>query len=158
MPTNNKTSLGLNSWLGTDKPKRSDFVEDNTTINTLLTGHFNDTAKHLSAADRLMLTDAFVLGNYTGTGTPTQVVSLPFEARMVIVFMEQSTMNDYVPAGAGGYNENNFAIATKKGESMGLRLNANKLTVIQNQSVPSGGGIFTNLNSKSDGYVYIAFR
>ena len=31
MPTNNKTpKLKLNSWLGTDKPMRSDFVEDNT--------------------------------------------------------------------------------------------------------------------------------
>ena len=30
MPTENKTAnLGLNSWLGTDKPQRADFVEDN---------------------------------------------------------------------------------------------------------------------------------
>jgi hypothetical protein len=158
MPTNNKTSLGLNSWLGTDKPKRSDFVEDNTILNTLLSSHFNDTAKHLSTADRLLLTDAFVLGNYTGTGTPKQVIAIPFEPRLVIVFMDQAVMNDYVPAGANGYNENNLAIVTKKGGSMGLQLDANKLTVMQSQSVPSGGGIFTNFNSKSDDYVYIAFR
>ena len=34
MPTSNKTEhLGLNQWLGTDKPKRADFVEDNAAID-----------------------------------------------------------------------------------------------------------------------------
>jgi hypothetical protein len=158
MPTNNKTSLGLNSWVGTDKPKRSDFVEDNATLNTLLTAHFNDAAKHLSTGDRTMLTDSFILGNYTGNGASTQVITLPFEPRMVMVFMEQAVLNDYVPVAASGYNENNFAIVTKKGGSMGLLLNANKLTVYQNLSIPTGGGIYTNLNSNSEDYVYIAFR
>jgi len=158
MPTNNKTSLGLNSWIGTDKPKRSDFVEDNATLDTLLTTHFNDTSKHVSAADRTLLTDSFILGNYTGNGAVSQIITLPFEPRMVIAFMDQAVMDDYVPVGASGYNENNFAIVTQKGGSMGLLLSENKLTACQSRSVPTGGGIFTNFNSDSDNYVYIAFR
>ena len=43
MPTEQKTSLGLNRWQGTDKPARSDFVADNETLDTLLTEHFGDT-------------------------------------------------------------------------------------------------------------------
>ncbi len=156
MPTNNKTSLGLNSWIGTDKPKRSDFVEDNTTINTLLTTHFNDTAKHLSAADHALLTEGFVLGNYTGNGAIAQEITLPFEPRIVFVFLEQGVMNNYVPKDS--FNKNNFAIITKKGSSMGLKLSENKLTVCQSQNTPSVGGIFINFNSDSDEYVYIAFR
>lgn len=37
MSSTNKTSLGLNNWLGTDKPQRADFNKDNELINTLLT-------------------------------------------------------------------------------------------------------------------------
>ena len=33
MPAQNKTSLGLNQWLGNEYPKRVDFVEDNRIIN-----------------------------------------------------------------------------------------------------------------------------
>ena len=40
MPTEQKTSLGLNRWQGTDKPARSDFVADNETLDALLTEHF----------------------------------------------------------------------------------------------------------------------
>lgn len=36
MATNNKTSLGFNDWLGTDKPERQDFANDNKLNNTLL--------------------------------------------------------------------------------------------------------------------------
>lgn len=156
MPTNNKTSLGLNSWVGTDKPMRSDFVEDNTTLNNLLTGHFSDTTQHLSTADRTMLTDSFILGNYTGNGASTQVITLPFAPRMVIIFMDQFLMNRY--AANGSYNENNFVIVTTMGGSLGAFLSADKLTVCETQNIPSGGGILSNLNSESDDYVYIAFR
>lgn len=156
MPTNNKTSLGLNSWVGTDKPMRSDFVEDNSTLNTLLTTHFNDTTQHLSTADRTMLTDGFILGNYTGNGASTQVITLPFEPRMVIIFMEQAAMIRYTPNGS--YNENNFVIVTKMGGSVGAFLSADKLTVCETQIAPSGGGVLSNFNSDSDEYVYIAFR
>ena len=156
MPTNNKTSLGLNNWIGTDKPKRSDFVEDNTTLDFLLTTHFNDTAKHITAADRAFLTESFVVGNYTGNGALSQVLTLPFEPRMVIVFMEQASMNLYVPSAS--FNQNNFGIVTKMGGSMGLVLSAAKLTVTQTQKTPTGGGILIDFNSNSDEYVYIAFR
>nr|DAK14229.1 MAG TPA: hypothetical protein [Caudoviricetes sp.] len=33
MPAQKKTSLGLNQWIGSEYPKRVDFVEDNKTIN-----------------------------------------------------------------------------------------------------------------------------
>ena len=51
MPTEQKTSLGLNRWQGTDKPARADFVADNETLDSLLAEHFGDTQAHLSAED-----------------------------------------------------------------------------------------------------------
>ncbi len=156
MPTNNKTSLGLNSWLGTDKPKRSDFVEDNTLLDSVLIGHFNDASKHLSAADRTLLAQGFVIGTYMGNGLATQDITLPFEARLVIVFCQHRAANVYRTG--GGYNENNFAIVSKNGSMLGVTLNAAKLTVTQTQSTPSAGGTLNNFNSSVEDYAYIAFR
>ena len=37
MPTSNKTpALSLNNWLGTDKPMRSDFTEDNLILDSVI--------------------------------------------------------------------------------------------------------------------------
>ena len=33
MPAQKKTTLGLNQWIGSEYPKRIDFVEDNKIIN-----------------------------------------------------------------------------------------------------------------------------
>jgi hypothetical protein len=156
MPTNNKTSLGLNSWLGTDKPKRSDFVEDNTLLNTLLTAHFNDTFGHLSAADRLLLEQGVAVGTYLGDGQASQDITLPFEAKVVIVLLPHKPAILYKTSGE--YTENDFAVATAMGATLGLTLDQSKLTVCQTLTVPAAGGILNNLNSASKEYVYIAFR
>ncbi|MBW7572710.1 hypothetical protein [Caproiciproducens faecalis] len=156
MPTNNKTSLGLNSWVGTDKPMRSDFVEDNTLLDTLLTGHFGNAQMHLSPDDRTLLTQPFTVGSYCGDGAATQVITLPFAPRLVLVFLEQMPANDYFPG--GGYNENSFAAVTKTGGSAGVLLSADKLTVYQTQNPPAGGGILNNLNGDTMNYIYVAFR
>lgn len=156
MPANNKTSLGLNSWVGTDKPMRSDFVQDNALLDSLLTAHFGNAAMHLSPDDRTLLTQAFTVGGYCGNGGASQVITLPFAPRIVLVFHEQMPAGDYFPA--GGYNENNFAIVTKLGGSSGVILTAEKLTVYQTQSAPAGGGILNNFNSDTENYIYVAFR
>lgn len=38
MPSSNKTTLGLNLWSGTDKPKKNDFNADNRIIDAALAG------------------------------------------------------------------------------------------------------------------------
>lgn len=156
MPTNNKTSLGLNSWVGTDKPMRRDFVDDNTLLDTLLTSHFNNTDVHLTAADRTQLKEGFVIGTYSGNGAAKQEISLPFDARLVIVFLSLSVCNLYVPS--GGYNKNSLAFATKQGNTMGINLGTAKLTVFQTQNTPSNGGTLNNFNCDGGQYEYIAFR
>jgi hypothetical protein len=156
MPTNNKTSLGLNSWLGTDKPKRSDFVEDNTCLDSLLTAHFTDTSKHLSTADRTQLEQSFVMDTYTGNGLLSQDITLPFEAKLVFVFFTRRPANIFRQS--AGYNENNFAIVTNSGATLGIYLDKTKLTVCQTLTIPSSGGTLNNFNSAGSSYVYLAFR
>ena len=156
MPTNNKTSLGLNSWLGTDKPKRSDFVEDNTCLDSLLTAHFTDTSKHLSTADRTQLEQSYIIDTYTGNGLISQDITLPFEAKIVIVFFMCQPTDIYRLS--AGYNENNFAIVTNSGATMGIYLDKTILTVCQTLTIPAAGGILNNFNRSGDSYVYVAFR
>ena len=53
MPTSNKTpALSLNNWLGTDKPMRSDFTEDNLILDSVIVGHLQGAVSKLSAANR----------------------------------------------------------------------------------------------------------
>jgi hypothetical protein len=154
MPTNNKTSLGLNSWIGTDKPKRSDFVEDNVLLDTLLTGHFNDAERHLSAEDRTRLEQSFALGTYTGNGLDSQDITLPFAPRIVIVFFQRKPAYAY----RNEYYENNFAIATTEGSMIGVFLDQNVLTVCQTLDTPEAGDTVDNFNRAGNLYTYIAFR
>lgn len=43
MASTNKTeTLGLNQWIGSDKPKMEDFNSDNRLIDTALAGHRAD--------------------------------------------------------------------------------------------------------------------
>lgn len=156
MPTNNKTGLGLNSWVGTDKPKRSDFVSDNTLLDSLLTTHFGDSVKHLTDSDRTMLSQAFVTNTYYGNGQAQQEISLPFEPRMVFVCYPNRPVLYYRSSGA--YYDSNFGIVTALGGTAGLSLNKAKLTVSQDQSNPAAGGIKTALNTSGSVYIYVAFR
>ena len=156
MPTNNKTSLGLNSWVGTDKPKRSDFVDDNTLLDSLLTAHFNDNTKHLTAADRTLLTQAFVSGVYVGNGQAQQDITLPFEARLVMVFALNKPTVLY--RSSGGYYENNFAVVASSGAMGGMTLTKAKLSVFEDQTTPTAGSTKNNLNNSGSAYIYIAFR
>jgi hypothetical protein len=156
MPTNNKTSLGFNRWLGTDKPKRSDFVEDNTLLDTLLTGHFGDAAKHLSAADRTRLEQGFTVGTYTGDGLVSQDITLPFEAKIVFVFFQRKPAYFYQPSGQ--YYENNFTVATTGGAMLGVYLDKAVLTVCQTLGTSGAGDTVNNFNRSGSSYTYIAFR
>lgn len=156
MPTNNKTALGLNSWVGTDKPMRADFVADNVLLDSLLTGHFNDTQKHLSPADRALLTEGFVLARYTGNGAGSQDITLPFEAKIVIVYGYRKPAASY--NAAAGYNECSFAVITPLGGMQGVYLDGNILTVCQSAAAQAAGGTLCNLNASGAVYFYAAFR
>ena len=53
MPSSSKTSvLGLNQFVGSDKPKMDDFNYDNNKLETLVGGHLEDETCHLTAAER----------------------------------------------------------------------------------------------------------
>ncbi|MCI9274086.1 MAG: hypothetical protein HFE39_09075 [Clostridiales bacterium] len=156
MPTNHKTpKLQLNSWLGTDKPMRSDFVEDNTLLDALLGGHLEDSQLHLSQQDRTALSSPFVVTLLGGTGDASRNHVLPFAPRLVLVYLRNAPFSRY--DADRGCTVCNAAAAGSGSKSGGIALNGTTLTLTQSQSVPEDH-IFYNLNANGGQYACVAFR
>ena len=68
MSSSNKTELGLNLWLGGDKPKREDFCNDNLIIDKQITEHKNDVSYPVSQEDREKCHKNVHCGLYYGSG------------------------------------------------------------------------------------------
>ena len=158
MPTNNKTpNLNLNSWIGTDKPKRQDFVNDNNIIDSVVGSHIANTVIHMTAAEKELLNSSISVGTLAGDGNATCTHTLSFSPKLVIVFVRGESPIVY--DSTNGYYIYNFAIATQSyyGSTKGASLSGTGLTLQQTQSTPSDG-IFINLNKYFEQYVYIAFK
>lgn len=156
MPTNHKTPrLQLNSWLGTDKPLRSDFVEDNLLLDTLLGEHLEDTGRHLSETDRTALLTPFVTGLLGGSGSASGVHVLDFAPRLVAVFLRNAPFTRY--DAQSGNTVCSAAIVWQGVTSGGASLSGKTLTLTQTQSDPVDS-IFYNLNANGGQYGYVAFR
>ena len=156
MPTENKTvNLQLNSWLGTDKPQRADFVSDNTIIDTVLGEHLSDLTMHLSEDDRTLLTAPFKVGVIAGDGNTSKDHTLDFYPRIVFVFLKNAPFVEF--DATNGYTICNSAIVTSAGgSSCGADLFLDTLTL--SQSTAASDGRFFNLNKNGAQYVYIAFK
>lgn len=157
MPSTNKTpQLGLNSWVDTDKPRREDFVQDNTILDTVISGHLSDMLLHLTEADRLKLSSGLVVGNRAGSGTEEASITLDFEPKLVFVFAKEKSPLDY--SASGSYVVVNSGIATPWGNTAGVVVSGNKVTFKQSKTNPEAGGTLLNLNKLYGQYVYLAVR
>ena len=155
MPTENKTAnLGLNSWLGTDKPQRADFVEDNIIIDTAITNHLNDFDLHFSSDDRTLLKNPFKIGVFAGNGSSSQDITFDFYPRIVFVFLRNAPFTEY--DSSNGYTKVNAAVvaANGGGGTIGASLFLDTLTV--SQSTSASNGRFKNASGSQ--YFYIAFK
>ena len=157
MPSTNKTpQLGLNSWVDTDKPRREDFVQDNTILDMVISGHLADMVLHLTEADRLKLSDGLVAGSRAGTGTEEASITLDFEPKLVFVFSKEKPLADY--SASGSYIVVNSGIATPWGNTQGVAVSGNRVTFKQSKTTPEAGGVMLNLNKLYGQYVYLAMR
>lgn len=157
MPTNNKTAnLNLNSWLPTDKPKRDDFVSDNTILDAIISAHLNDTDVHMTDEDRGMFKSLYEFGTIPGTGEDSTTYTFDFEPKCVIVFLKGSPLLKY--DSTNNYTICNCGIAFNKGygSSLGISLSGNTVTLNQSTSASNGG--YANLNTFFGQYAYIAFK
>lgn len=157
MPSTNKTpKLGLNSWVESDKPRREDFVQDNTILDTILSEHLADAVQHLTETDRLKLNEGVVVGSRTGTGTEEAIITLDFELKLFMLFAKDKPMTE--SNFSSGYTVVNSGVATQWGSTAGLAMSGKKVTVKQSKNAPEAGGAQMNLNKLYGQYIYIAVR
>ena len=83
--TYHTTHLGLSLWAQTDCPQWVDFLQDNQKLDQQVGGHIQDSALHLTAEDKQYLSQRSASVTYTGTGSGTQSVTLPFLPRKLTV-------------------------------------------------------------------------
>ena len=155
--TNKTTNLKLNNWIGSDKPKREDFVNDNNIIDTKLGAHILNENIHITDALKEKILSPFTLSTFYGDGTASQEITLSFVPKIVIVFAQDKPFYEYDKT--NDYTITNAAIAATNstGASSGIYLNSAKFTVYQSQTTPTNG-VYNNLNNSNLTYTYIAFK
>ncbi|RPF42273.1 hypothetical protein EDD70_2614 [Hydrogenoanaerobacterium saccharovorans] len=157
MPSTHKTPfLNLNQWLGSDKPKRDDFNQDNINIDNNIRSHVQNTSVHISDDERKAWNNGvFIVGSYIGNSTFNRTVELGFKPRIIILFTADRTLNEYKQT----FDTNNVyaAFYTPLGASLGISVTNTGFTV-QNHGNNITGGSTCALNQNNKTYVYLVLR
>lgn len=153
MASTNKTpNLRLNNWLENDKPKRADFVSDNSIIDNVLGTHINDNDLHLTLSEKSRISAPYKISLEYGTGESSTSYNPGFVPAMAVIFKVNSALQSSV----SNYAVMNFAVVTPKGSTGGASITGAALTVRQTSSAENG--VLYNLNELNTAYVIIYFK
>ncbi|MEE0060705.1 MAG: hypothetical protein UE295_07755 [Acutalibacteraceae bacterium] len=155
MSSTNKTSyLGLNAWLGSDRPQRIDFVDDNNKIDTAMKNHVNNNNMHCTSTEKAKIQNPYKMFSYVGTGTETNSFTIEFQPKFMIVFKKDTPP---VQTDTSGNILINYVVtAVSNGSIGGAYISGYDITV--NQSSEPVNGMIYNLNKKNGQYCIIAFK
>ncbi|MCD7873126.1 MAG: hypothetical protein LUG21_07520 [Clostridiales bacterium] len=158
MSSSDKTEfLGLNSWLGSDKPQRADFNFDNYIIDNAMNNHSKDMNVHISNQERGKWNSPYFFGVYYGDGTTKRTVDLncPFIPSFGIVFAGNCpvALTDFTAKA----NYNYFALISKRSSTIGVTLSGGNLIVEQSTTAKTGSE-FCYMNVAGVTYSYLLFR
>ena len=157
--TNKTNNLGLNSWIGSDKPQRIDFNRDNEIIDNVLSQHINDAVVHITQQERELWNSFLCTGIYFGDSTTQRVISLDvdFEVSMVVVFASGRPIS--VTNFSNQKSITYLALATKSANTAVIKLNDDfKSITVKQESVPTMQNEYATLNENGVAYSYVAFR
>lgn len=159
MSSTNKTAkLGLNKWLGTDVPKREDFVKDNELIDNAVGTHLADNIRHVTSNDKTKWNQPYYITVFNGDGNATRTVQTdcPFNPTWGIIFANALPPSAIDIANEGNYNY--FSIFTKSGNIAGASIvDGNKIKVVQSSN-PVLGHEYRSFNQLGTTYIMILFR
>ncbi len=154
MPSTHKTDyLGLNQWLGSDKPKRTDFNEDNERIDAAVQTHVLDGQLHITQEERGRWNAPFVTGGYIGDGVNGRTVTLGFRPAALMVCAADKAPFVF----SASQTQIRCAFATGQGESKGVELCDEGFVVYHPAGTPPDAET-PRLNISGSGYFYIAYR
>lgn len=159
MPSSYKTEhLGLNRWIGTDKPKRSDWVADNEKTDSAIKqlestqcSHSSDTGMHVTAVEKNKWNagQAFSVFQYQGDGAAARSFSLGKAVKFAIVYAVGKP-----PAGVFPTFYCYSGYLSPQGCTDGLMLTANGFSV-QHMKTPDPSGYALRLNQENISYLCI---
>lgn len=151
--------LNLNKWIASDKPKRTDFVQDNIIIDSAINKHIEEFNGHISVDERIKWNEAskksYVMGTYAGNGYTSREISLDFVPSFVIAFKSDSLLFSYQNLSNAQWSY--VALGTKNGSSLGISLN-NTGFIVNQRTGNSSDAIYYKMNESGSTYCYIAFR
>ena len=147
------TLLGLNQFIGSDKPKMEDFNFDNQTIEQKFKEHVESNL-HLSESERQALqAPPYIMGTYTGNGNLTQKINLPQEVDFGIAFAYNKPLIEAVDSGKSSIW---CAIFTSETHSKGAVADTGGF-VVQNMNGMPSDGKKCSLNTMGVTYGYVVF-
>lgn len=155
--TNQTSFLGLSSWLGTDKPQRTDFNSDNEKIDNFASEHTADIKCHLSDEDREKFDQPYFMGVYYGNGKSSQTVSTncPFIPSFGFIYCLNKPAQETDFSSNVSYNY--FAVLAPRGSMPGVSLSDSDL-VVSNSTTAVSEKEYANLNVNGRTYLYVLFR
>lgn len=147
-------NLGLCKWNGSDKPKRADFVSDNSIIDSTVGSHLANTTMHVTSAERAKFTNPYSIISYVGDGESTKEISIENAPKLAIVVQKfyppvtvDNNGNTLVRSGIAYYGS---------GGTSGITISSSKVTV--SQDAQAEDGIINCLNEEYGQYMLILFR
>ena len=158
MSATNKTSyLGLSSWLGSDKPQRTDFNSDNEKIDAFASEHTTDLQCHLSEEDREKFDLPYYYGVYFGNGEQEQTVvtNCPFRPTFGFVYCLNSPPQQTDFSNSASYSY--MAFTAQRGSMSGISLSGSDL-VASDPLSPVAKNEYPRMNSIGHTYFYVLFR
>lgn len=160
MSSTNKTeNLKLNSWIGSDKPQRTDFNYDNEVIDKTISEHTADTVCHINSEEREKWDNYMYEGTYFGDGEAERVINTkcPFPARFGIVFANNRPPS--VITFSVTQKANYFGFFTLRSSTSGIKLSDDRVTFTVSQPVlPIMEDEYPNYNQLGVTYHYVMFR
>ncbi|MCQ4021537.1 MULTISPECIES: hypothetical protein [unclassified Ruminococcus] len=154
MASTNKTEhLGLNQWIGSDHPTRTDFVQDNSIIDNAVGTHCADANIHLTSAEKARVSNPVTIKQYSGTGATSITVNFAFEPKLVLVQKKNSPPVSY---SSSGVVINSGFVTPGYGGTQGLSLMSGVLTLSYATAMTNGAR--ANFNEENAAYIIAAFR
>ena len=151
--SNYTANLHLCSWSETDRPKRADFVSDNSIIDTQLGGHINNANIHMTAAEKAKLSDPYICAIYAGSGEAERTIALSFVPKFAVVYKRNAPPVGY-SNGVAVINSG-YTYYGCSGTS-GISISSSGIVVTQESTAVNG--VRANLNETDGQYVIIAFK
>ncbi len=147
-------NLGLCAWEGSDRPKRTDFLNDNAVIDKKLGEHLLDVSIHVTPEEKQLYANPYKVVSYVGDGASSKSISLTESYSFAIVFQK------YYPAVTIDSSNNtvsHFAIVGRLfGSSSSMVMNSTSITVKQDRTATDG--VINNFNEDGGQYVMLLFK